>query len=316
MANNPTIPNESILFKLVKDTYGSRLALVFGNEFKGGECPFYTARQCHHCDIGAGEGTQFTPKMNMDRLDFFKQRYADVLPNIEHLVVYNSGSTLNRREMSRDTLEMVLGYASSLDNCRVVSFDSREIYVRKETLDYAIDRLRKNQQTRIILGVESQSDEIRIGKLNKRMTKRGIEKAFETIGEYNGRVGMDVNIVFQPPELVGATAIREAVETLSYGLDLGEKYRVAVDFNFHPYYPSKRGRAIYPEHPRANLENSKEALRRMKAEIEARGSDAKIFIGWQDEEHDQQQEVRGVELEQGMEKFDRFNVTQDVRFIE
>ena len=40
------------------------------------------------------------------------------------------------------------------------------------------------------------------------------------------------------------------------------------------------------------------------------------FIGWQDEEHDQQQEMRGVELEQGMGKFDRFNVTQDVRFLE
>jgi len=71
--SNPISPNKSTLFEPVKDTYGSRLALVFGNEFKGGECPFYTAKQCHHCDIGAGEGTQFTTKMNRERLDFFRQ---------------------------------------------------------------------------------------------------------------------------------------------------------------------------------------------------------------------------------------------------
>ena len=74
MVNNPTIPDESILFDPVRDTHGRRLALVFGNEFKEGECPFYTARQCHHCDIGAGEGTQFTPVMNRERLAFFRNR--------------------------------------------------------------------------------------------------------------------------------------------------------------------------------------------------------------------------------------------------
>lgn len=309
-------PDESILFEPVADTYGSRLALVFGNEFKGGECPFYTAKQCHHCDIGVGEGTQFTTEMNKERLEFFREHYGDALKNVEHLVVYNSGSTLNKSEMSRQTLEHIAVYASSLDRCKMVSFDSREMYVTEDSLDYVVEKLRGDQQARVILGVESQSDEVRIGKLNKIMKKDRIEKAFEVAGKYYGKVGIDVNIVFQPPELVGEDAIREAVETLRYGLDLGENYNVPVDFNFHPYYPSKRSGAMYPNHPRANLQDSKEALPRMKAEIEARGSDAKIFIGWQDEEHDQQQEMRGAELEQGMETFDRFNVTQDVRFLE
>jgi hypothetical protein len=316
MVDNPVIPDASILFDPVRDTYGSRLALVFGNEFKGGKCLFYTAKQCHHCDIGAGEGTQFTSEMNRLRLNFFKQQYRNVLGNVKHLIVYNSGSTLNKAEMSRQTLKYIVVYASSLDNCKIVSFDSREMYITEDSLGYVVEKLREDQQARIILGVESQNDEVRIGKLNKRMKKEKIEKAFEVAGKYKGKVGIDINIVFQPPELVGEEAIREAVETLRYGLDLGDRYSVPVDFNFHPYYPSKRSRAMYPNHPRANLQDFKEALRRMKAEIEARGSDAKIFIGWQDEEHDQQQEIREVELEQEMEKFDRFNVTQDVRFLE
>ena len=129
MANNPVIPDESILFKPVRDTYGNRLALVFGNEFAKGECPFYTAKQCHHCDIGAGEGTQFNTEMNKERLDFFKLHYRYALPDVKHLVLYNSGSTLNRRELSRETLANILDYASSLNRCKIISLDSREMYV-------------------------------------------------------------------------------------------------------------------------------------------------------------------------------------------
>ena len=312
MTNNPAIPDKSILFKPVRDTYGSRLALVFGNEFTKGECPFYTAKQCHHCDIGAGEGTQFNSEMNRERLGFFKGHYGSILSDVEHLVLYNSGSTLNRRETSRETLAEILGYASSLDKCKAVSLDSREMYVTGESLDYVVDRLREGQQTRVILGVESQSDEVRIGKLNKKMTKQEIENAFEVVGNYNGKVGIDVNIVFQPPELIGEEAIREAVATLKYSLDLAEKYNVPVDFNYHPFYPTKRSRAMYPNHPRADLGDTRKALVEMANEIKTRGGKSKIFIGWQDEEHDLEHDLRVVELEKELKRFDQFNVSQDV----
>ena len=315
MANNPSIPDESILFVPVRDTYGRRLALVFGNEFERGECPFYTANQCYHCDIGAGEGTQFTPDMNRGRLEIFQKHYDEAIRSIGHLVVYNSGSTLNKAEMSRITLGNILGYAASLKNCGVVSLDSREMYVTGDALDYVVERLRGDQRARAILGIESQSDEIRIGKLNKIMTKETIERAFQVAEGYDGKVGIDINVVFQPPELIGEEAIVEAVETLRYGLDLGSRYAVSVDFNFHPYYPSKRGWIIYKDHPRANLDDAKKALRKMRDEIDARRSDARIFIGWQCEEHDQQPGMRGSELEEGMKMFGQFNVTQDVQVL-
>ncbi len=315
MVSNPAIPDEAILFQPVRDTYGNRLALVFGNEFSKGECPFYTANQCYHCDIGAGEGTQFTTEMNRERLVFFRKHYVNILENIEHLVIYNSGSTLNQAEMSRETLGEIVGYAASLERCKVISLDSREMYITKDTLDYIVERLREDQQARVILGIESQNDEVRIKKLNKMMRRENIERAFAVIGKYDGRMGIDVNIVFQPPELVSEEAIVEAVETLRYGLDLADEYRVLIDFNFHPYYPSKRSLTLYPSHPRANLDDTKEALRRMKDKIEFRKSAAKIFVGWQDEEHDQEQHLRGVELEEGMQKVDQFNVTQDVKYL-
>ncbi|MBN2477662.1 hypothetical protein JXB01_00040 [Candidatus Micrarchaeota archaeon] len=315
MAHKPAIPKTSILFEPVRDAYGKRLALVFGNEFKNGKCPFYIKNQCYHCDIGAGEGVKFTPEMNKERLNFFRRHYRGVLGSMAHLVIYNSGSTLNKAEMSRQTLGDIIEHASSLKKCKIVSFDSREMYVTEDSLDYIIGKLRKNQQARVILGIESQNDRIRIKKLNKTMKRENIAKAFEAVGRYKGKIGMDINILFQPPELVGEDAIKESVETLKYGLNLGKRHKVPVDFNFHPYYPSKRSKKIYPNHPRADFQDSKKALLRMKAEIEGRRSDAKIFIGWQDERHDQQQRIRIKELEKEMENFDNFNAAQDVKFL-
>tara|TARA_Y100000310_G_scaffold243227_1_gene247677 strand:+ start:145 stop:1077 length:933 start_codon:yes stop_codon:yes gene_type:complete len=305
------INNAQIQLDPSRDTYGSRVALAFGNE--NGSCPFYVRKECYHCDIGEGEG-EFTSEMNIDRLNFLKSYFGETLLNVNHLVIFNSGSTLNQREMSRNTLGKILDYASSLEDCKVVSLDSREMYVTKKSLDYFVGFLREDQQLRVILGVESQNDEVRIGKLNKRMTKQGIEKVFSVAGKYEGKVGIDINIVFQPPKLTGGEAIQEVVATLQYGLELGKQYGVQVDFNFHPYYPSKKSSNMYPNHLRADLQDVKEALTRMKAEI--RGSFAQIYVGWDDEGHDQQLIVSDRELDESFVVFDKFNITQDIKDLE
>ena len=309
----PKINNADIQLGVAYGPDGKRVALAIGNE--NCSCPFYLRGDCHHCDIGEGEGL-FTPDMNLERLEWLKDYFKDDLQDAEHLLVYNSGSVLDQREMSRRTLGTILGYISSLDKCKVVSLDSREMYVTKDSLDYVVKSLREDQQARIILGIESQNDEIRIGKLNKRMTKGGIERLFSNVGEYNGEVGIDVNIVFQPPELTGEEAIQEVVETMKYGLELSEQYGVPVDFNFHPYYQSERSGKMFPDHPRANLRDAKEALGRMKMILEEKASNSKIFIGWQDEEHDQEQDVKVRELERELERYNQINVSQNVRFLE
>ena len=49
-------------------------------------------------------------------------------------------------------------------------------------------------------------------------------------------------------------AVAEAEATARYVLDLAERNGVPVDFNLHPYYPSRIGLERFPGHPRADLE--------------------------------------------------------------
>jgi len=315
METSLAIPEKSTLFDSVVGGYGRRLALVFGNEFQDGKCPFYQS-QCNHCDIGAGEGIKFNYDLNKQRLEFFQDYYAHVLPEVVHLVIYNSGSTLNKLEMSPETLFYIAKYAASLEKCKIVSWDSRESYIKHKNLDVIVNNLRQDQQIKIILGIESQDETIRMVNLKKLMSKEAIEKSFEIAGTYNTRIGIEFNIVFQAPEIVGQDAIAEADKTVRYGLDLSQKYQVPIDFNFHAYYPSTKSQAMFPNHPRAKLQDAIQALLLMKESITQYNNEATIFIGWQDENHDREQNKRESELHKYIDMFNRFNIEQDIAILQ
>jgi hypothetical protein len=312
--SDPAIPEPALLFEPVADRYGKRLALVFGNEAPGGRCPFY-GRQCYHCDIGAGEGMKFDTSMNVRRLDFFREHYAEVLPTVAHLVLYNSGSVLNPRELGAASLQAILEWIAGLSSCRVVSLDSREGFITADAMDRVLRSLRSGQQPRPILGLETQDERARLEILNKRMTRSAAEAAFEAAGCYQGRVGLDINIVFGLPPFQGSAAVADAEATARFALELAKRYNVPVDFNFHPYYPSRIGREHFPNHPRADLGAALDAIARIQQTIARTGRDSSVFIGWYDEAHDQEPSMRQAELARYREVFHQFNVTQRIGWV-
>lgn len=305
--NDPVIPTKDLLFGPEEDAYGIRLALVFGNESFQGKCPFYE-KQCFHCDIGKGEGMQFTHAMNRERIDFFKSYYRAVLPKVVHLVIYNSGSILNPKEMSKKTLDCILEFITTMKRCRIVSFDSREIFIRENKLQHILGSLRNDQRIRTILGIESQREAIRIGMLNKMMTSRAIAEALETISKFHGQIGAEMNIIFQPPGLTGKEAIQEVMNTVQYGLRLSRQYGVPVDFNLHPYYRSSIGISKYPNHYGPALKDVIAIAILVKKLIARENITSHVYIGCNREGHDQEQK-REEDLSKHLPKIHKINVS-------
>jgi|GEM_PF-90598 len=305
-------PREETLFHPIQGPRGLRLALVFGNEAPHGTCPFYK-NQCIHCELGSGEGFQFDSASNTARLAFFKEKYKDILATIEHMIIYNSGSTLNPQELSLPTLERILEFIRGLLVCRRVCFDSREPFVTRDHVSFLLDRLRSDQHLSITIGVECQDDAIRIGHLAKRMTKPQIEEIFRVLSENQERTGVDMNILFQPPGIVGKAAIDEAIATVNFGLDLRDRFKIPVDFNFHPYYATWKGTLEFPNHPRAILEDAVRALFGISRILKSRIGDSKLFVGWNDEGHD----LQGIHRQRALMVygpcFAAFNHSQDER---
>jgi hypothetical protein len=314
-------PRPASLFRPVRDGYGLRLALVFGNHARRGLCPYHAGHRCHHCDLGAGEGAAFEVRTNRGRLAWFRQHYADVLPGLAHLVLYNSGSILNPREMPPDMLDELLAFGRELPGVQVVSLDSRETYISRPSLLRAAEALGPGRMLRPILGLESADERVRNRALDKRMPRAAIAAAFAELREAAlelgpGRIGLDVNLMLAAPGTTARTALQDAVDSARFALETGMAAGVPVDLNLHPYYPSNRGLARFPDHPRCAVTlavSAAIAICQVRSEV---APAARLFFGLEDEGHDSQPELRASELARARDALETFNRTQDPAALE
>ena len=303
-------------FAIVEDRYGPRIAWVFGNQDKGGVCPYRRAGLCHHCDIGDGEGREFTTQMNRDRLRWFMEHDRELLPQLAHLVVYNSGSVLNPRELSPEVLMDICDQTNAMPGLRALSLDTREAYLDTERLVQLAERLPKRVCLRPILGLESADNEIRDGWLEKRMPRSAICRGLDAVAEAApqaspGDIGLDANVLVGGPGVAADRVTMDVVETSRWLLHECGQRSLSLDLNLHPYYPSRRGLARFPFHPRCSWQHVQQSVEKIVDLEEFRSSRPGLFIGWQDEQHDQQQSLRQKEFEQTQIRMNRFNQTQD-----
>jgi len=310
------VPRGASVFEPVRDRFGWRLALVFGNHAPGGLCPYVAAQQCFHCDIGAGEGAAFDHLTNRKRLAWFRDHYQPWLASISHLVLYNSGSVLNPREMPPESLDEILAFARSLPAVHVISLDSREAYIRPSALRRVLQCLGEGYDVRPILGIETADDRIRNQILQKAMPRTAIARVFRDLGQVAGErgmesIGLDVNIVIAGPGTTSETAVDDAVATARFALSSGFEHGVKVDLNLHQYYAGHRGSTRFPDHPRCSLATAVRAISKIAGLVRSMAADSSLFIGWQDEGHDLEREEREREIHRARTAFDRFNQTND-----
>ena len=316
-SNELAVPRTESLFKPVQDRRGLRLAIVLGNEAPNGVCPYAVTDNCHHCDIGLGEGLRFDAAKNLSRLGWLQNYYASVWPRLDHLVVYNSGSVLNPVELSPAVLTAVLDFARSLPELRLVSLESRESFLNASVINRVAATLGGEMELRIILGIESADDTVRNHVLRKKMSRASIERAVRNIATVRQTAlashdnaialpGVAMNVIIGCPGTSVATSVMDAVQTAAYSVALAEKYGIPVDLNLHPYYPSRRGTARFANHSRPSVENTLEAASAIARSV---GNRAVIFIGLEDEGHDQNPSGRAEYFARIFQATDHFNRT-------
>ncbi len=277
-----SIPPPPQRFAPVADPAGRRLALVFGNQASDGVCPYYEKGECWHCDIGAGEGGALADADNLARLTWFRAYYQQEWEQLAHLVIYNSGSVLNPKELAPAVLAEVLRFARGLPRLRHVSLDSREGFIRRKWLEPLGAALgREDVRLMPILGLETADEHVRVTLLAKRMSARAVERAFDEVAACAGSFGMAVNLVLGLPGV--ADPVADAVASARWMHTLAAARGLPLALNLHPYYPSARGRARFPEHPRLAPARTGQILDALAAALPR---EVELFLGLHDEDHD------------------------------
>ena len=205
--------------------------------------------------------------------------------------------------MPPELLDEIVAFAGSLPAVSAISLDSREPFIRRDTLSRILMAAGPRITVRPILGIESADDRIRNDVLCKGMPRPAIDRVFQELkklGDEHGpsRIGLDVNIVIAGPGTMQETAIDDAVQTAHFALATGAEHGIRVDLNLHPYYPGSRGLARFPDHPRCALATTVAAVTRIAELVRSMTADSSLFIGWNDEGHDRERERRHRELKQ------------------
>ena len=309
-------PADRLLFAPTRDRYGVRLALVFGNHAPGGQCPYYAAGKCRHCDIGSGEGAPFTADLNRQRLAWFQEQYCQVLPEVGHLVLYNSGSLLDPREMPAAVLDEILAWARTLPRLRVVSLEARERAVTRATVCRVAATTGAGRTVRIVLGIETADERLRNIVLAKAMPLAAVHQAaaairLAAVALGPERIGLTFNILIGGPGTSAPTAMDDAVATARVAVEIGRSAGVPVDLNLHPYYRSARGRLCFPDHPGCPP-RTVALVAAAVAELAAGcAPPAAVFIGANDEGHDLRAASPAWHADDLRKAIENFNQTQD-----
>jgi hypothetical protein len=255
--------------------------------------------------------------MNLARFMWLQQYYSSIWPRVAHLVVYNSGSVLNRLELAPEILTAVLDFARSLPALRLVSVESREAFVTPEAVSRLAADLGSGREVRVIVGIESANDTVRNKLLRKQMPRRAIERAVRAISTVRRELvvhhekkaalpGLAANVIVGGPGTTLASIAQDAVETSMYSLTLAQAYDLPLDLNLHPYYPSKRGTARFPDHSRPSLQALVDAICSVAQSV---GNKALVFVGLEDEGHDQDARGHAEQVTRLGRAVDHFNRT-------
>jgi hypothetical protein len=262
--------------------------------------------------MGRGEGLIDDPGLNVKRLRWFRIAWEYLLPTLGQLRVHNSGSVLNPRELPPAVLEQVVTLAGDIAGLKVIALQSREAYITAPRVRAVVAGLEPRVRVRPILGVETINDAVRNDLLNKRMSREGIQRAFEAVGEVRregGRVGMDVNVIVGLPGV--GNPVDDAVATARYVAQLAARSGVGVDITMYPFFRTKRSFRMYPDHPRCALPVFAEAAVMVHDELNRIAGRAVMFLAWEDDGLDLESDARDLESERIMDPFGKFNRTND-----
>jgi hypothetical protein len=286
--------------------------------------------------------------LNRQRRAWFQEHYRQVLGEVAHLVLYNSGSLLNPQEMPAEVLDEVLVWTRSLPALRMVSLETRENAVTERALRRVADALGPHRMARLILGLETADDHLREEVLVKHMPRAAVNRAVEAIGSVAAdlgteRLGLTFNIlVGGPGTTLGADpraakatpggrstlegpavlasaqrrAVDDALTTADFALESGRAANVAVDLNLHPYYRSARGRSHFPAHPRCSPQTVARVAAMLAKRVAGLVPPTALFIGIEDEGHDREGVPGGWNAAAVRNAFTEFNQSQSPGVIQ
>lgn len=152
----------------------------------------------------------------------------------DHVELLTLGSFLDADEVPVSFQNSALARLGNNPSVLRLMVESRPEYVSSETLGRAMRHLGDRCLLEIGIGLESADDYVREVRLNKGFSREEFEAAAEVITECGA--GLLGYVLFKPPGLSEAEAIRDAIATGEYIFSLGKRLGIPTRVALEPFY--------------------------------------------------------------------------------
>lgn len=194
-------------------------------EIPAGRCAWFkSSGGCTMCGFNhkASAKTRFTIK-GRPWPNWLSTLYIRLLntnmPNRPSVIaIFHGGSFFNNEEIPLQLQENIARFASNKQQVKRLIVESRCEYITEENLS-RICSLLMNKKLEIGIGLESVSDSVRNGILNKGLNLLQYRKTIQTI--HNKNAFIMTYIFFKPQGLTENQAIKDAISSIKYAFDVG-----------------------------------------------------------------------------------------------
>ena len=187
---------------------------------------FFRTRACNHaleegsCTMcGYINNTIGRKSISADNiLKQFKKSYSQIKGKPSIIVLYNSGSFLDERQIPLEAKTEILTILSKDENIKKIIIESRPEFIREDFVKELVEIV-KNKRLEVGIGLESVTDFIREKCINKGFSLKDYEGALNILKKYDIRVL--TYVLLKPPFLNEWEAIIEAEKTIRYAFQAG-----------------------------------------------------------------------------------------------
>lgn len=198
----------------------------------GGGCRFCGFREL---------STQGAPVSGNDILAQFEKglgSYDMAKENVQEIDIYNSGSFLSSKEVPPPVREEI--FEIMAENPRIIKIliESRPEFIIGE--EAHLGKLRNMVKDKILevgIGLETVRDDIRNEELNKGFMLADFVRASEVLAKY--RLDLLAYVLLKPPCFSEVEAIRDAIDTIYFLQDLGQKLHINVKVALQPTFVAR-----------------------------------------------------------------------------
>lgn len=186
---------------------------------------------CKHCALFQNSNPNISINNLKRQLENELVKYR--AEEFQQLDILTLGSFFDDKEIPEDFRRYSLKLVSQIKTIKRLLIESRPEFITSDKIKDTLNLL-NGIKLEVGIGIESSNEVVRIKLLNKGYTLSDVENSIKLLSEHG--ISFLGYVLIKPLGMTENEAVEDAVKTIKYNFELGEKYKIPTRVALEPFY--------------------------------------------------------------------------------